>query len=81
MSVGIPCPKCRCPSSTVLDSRATGQQTRRRRQCDRCKTRFNTMEFSEDQMDVYRAQVRRMEIAAIRAQAADEVVALLKGVA
>lgn len=37
------CPECGAETS-VIDSRPSGDQIRRRRQCDRCAKRFTTYE-------------------------------------
>jgi transcriptional repressor NrdR len=43
------CPLCKHENTRVVDSRLTrdGMQIRRRRQCERCGTRFNTYETPE----------------------------------
>ncbi|MBI67433.1 MAG: transcriptional regulator NrdR [Chloroflexi bacterium] len=38
------CPKCNAPDSRVTDSRDTGQEIRRRRECSECGSRFTTYE-------------------------------------
>lgn len=43
------CPFCNAEDTKVIDSRLIreGNQTRRRRQCDRCEERFTTYEIAE----------------------------------
>ena len=41
------CPDCQSLDSKVVDSRTTGDATRRRRQCSNCKSRFTTHERVE----------------------------------
>lgn len=43
------CPKCKRPDTNVIDSRLAeeGRAIRRRRECDRCGTRFTTFERME----------------------------------
>lgn len=41
------CPKCKSNKLTCIDSRPSGDTTRRRRQCLDCKVRFSTMEIPE----------------------------------
>ncbi len=40
------CPSCHCPDTKVLDTRTqkNGESTRRRRECERCASRFTTVE-------------------------------------
>ena len=38
------CPQCNAPDSRVTDSRDTGQEIRRRRECSDCGSRFTTYE-------------------------------------
>ncbi|MDP2103695.1 MAG: transcriptional regulator NrdR, partial [Candidatus Gracilibacteria bacterium] len=40
------CPKCRNLDTKVIDSRMTedGQSIRRRRECEKCESRFTTFE-------------------------------------
>jgi len=40
------CPSCHCPDTKVLDTRSqkNGESTRRRRECERCASRFTTVE-------------------------------------
>lgn len=68
MSVGVPCPRCRCPSSAVVDSRGSGGKIRRRRVCDKCKHRFSTVEVSVDATGAFQRRVREIETEAIRAE-------------
>ncbi len=41
------CPKCKCTSSYVIDSRNEGTYIRRRRVCNKCGTRYSTFELSQ----------------------------------
>lgn len=41
------CPKCGSESLSVIDSRHTGNEIRRRRECVECKYRFTTYEITE----------------------------------
>ena len=41
------CPYCSSPESQVVDSRETGNEIRRRRECSRCKKRYTTYERIE----------------------------------
>lgn len=41
------CPKCKSNKLTCIDSRPSGDTTRRRRMCLDCKVRFSTMEIPE----------------------------------
>lgn len=41
---GLACPKCQSHQSSIIDSRARGDGTHRRRQCNQCFTRFGTFE-------------------------------------
>ena len=38
------CPNCEAPETRVTDSRDTGQEIRRRRECLKCRVRFTTYE-------------------------------------
>ena len=41
------CPKCKCTSSYVIDTRDAGSYIRRRRVCNKCGTRYSTFELSK----------------------------------
>ena len=41
------CPYCSNPDSQVVDSRETGNEIRRRRECSKCKKRYTTYERIE----------------------------------
>jgi transcriptional repressor NrdR len=41
------CPYCKNLSTRVVDKRDSGGQTKRRRECEKCKKRFNTFENPE----------------------------------
>ena len=41
------CPRCKSNQITCIDSRPSGDTTRRRRMCLDCKVRFTTMEVPE----------------------------------
>lgn len=41
------CPFCRHPDSRVVDSRASDEAIRRRRECEACHRRFSTLERAE----------------------------------
>lgn len=41
------CPKCNSSQVFVIDSRPYGKITRRRKECQDCKMRFNTLEITE----------------------------------
>lgn len=41
------CPYCKDPNSRVVDKRDSGQNTRRRRECEKCAKRFTTYERVE----------------------------------
>lgn len=44
--VEMKCPQCHCMDTKVLDTRSqkNGESTKRRRQCEKCGTRFTTIE-------------------------------------
>jgi len=44
---GVPCPSCNSTMTVVKDSRPHDRTIRRKRECSRCGTRFNTHETSE----------------------------------
>ena len=41
------CPYCLCQETKVIDKRDSGGITKRRRECEKCKKRFNTIEALE----------------------------------
>lgn len=41
------CPRCDSNNVFILDSRKYGDTTKRRRECQDCKVRFNTLEIVE----------------------------------
>ena len=41
------CPRCKSNQITCIDSRPSGDTTRRRRMCLDCKVRFSTIEVAE----------------------------------
>ena len=43
------CPKCKSDNLTCIDSRPSGDTTRRRRMCLDCKCRFSTMEIEVEE--------------------------------
>ena len=43
------CPKCKSDKLTCIDSRPSGDTTRRRRMCLDCKCRFSTMEIEVEE--------------------------------
>ena len=49
------CPTCSSPDSKVVDSRSTGPDQQRRRQCEACGARWNTVEVNR----VYLAELER----------------------
>ena len=44
----LKCPKCGCEYSRVIDSRSSGDGTRRRRECESCGSRYTTYEACDD---------------------------------
>lgn len=82
MSVGVICPKCRSPSSSVIDSRGSTGNIRRRRRCDRCSNRFTTVEIAVADTVNTHARIRAVETdlirAEVRAEFRDEIVQLLQ---
>lgn len=44
---GLLCPKCGYHQSSVVDSRPSGSEQRRRRECLKCGERFTTYEVME----------------------------------
>ncbi|MDD5313120.1 MAG: transcriptional regulator NrdR [Dehalococcoidia bacterium] len=42
------CPSCGEPESKVIDSRSLGDEIRRRRECEKCRSRFTTYERLEN---------------------------------
>ena len=49
------CPKCRNHETSVVDSRATDTDVRRRRECDYCNERFSTLEILADSVELVAA--------------------------
>lgn len=46
------CPECG-GATHVYDSRMSGDETRRRRECDKCKHRFTTFEVEAKQLRIW----------------------------
>jgi transcriptional repressor NrdR len=46
------CPACQCTDTRVIDSRTTGESTRRRRECNPCGHRFTTHERIEHRLPI-----------------------------
>jgi transcriptional repressor NrdR len=46
----VHCPFCHADDTQVIDTRVSGEQVRRRRECKQCKARFTTYESVERQM-------------------------------
>ena len=44
------CPKCGCYEDEVINSRKYGNTIRRRRECQKCGFRFNTVEVYENEV-------------------------------
>lgn len=44
------CPFCQAADTQVIDTRVSGEQVRRRRECKHCKSRFTTYETIERQL-------------------------------
>lgn len=53
---GVKCPHCGHQTSTVQDTRAYGDDLRRRRKCQKCEDTFTTIEMDFDEF----TRVRRM---------------------
>jgi transcriptional repressor NrdR len=53
------CPYCAQPDSRVVDTRATGDGTRRRRECLNCHKRFTTYEQITEQLLIVKRDGRR----------------------
>ena len=59
------CPKCKANQLTVVDSRPTSNEVRRRRECLVCHHRFTTVEISLDRAKKIDAERLRQQIACL----------------
>lgn len=57
------CPACKANQLTVVDSRPTSHEVRRRRECLACHHRFTTVEISLDRANKKDAERLRQKIA------------------
>ncbi len=53
------CPYCGQPDSRVVDTRATGESIRRRRECQSCRKRFTTYEQISEALLIVKRDGRR----------------------
>jgi transcriptional repressor NrdR len=53
------CPYCGHPDSRVVDTRATGESIRRRRECQACRKRFTTYEQISESLLIVKRDGRR----------------------
>ena len=53
------CPYCGYPDSRVVDTRATGESVRRRRECQQCRKRFTTYEQISEALLIVKRDGRR----------------------
>jgi transcriptional repressor NrdR len=53
------CPYCGNPDSRVVDTRATGESIRRRRECQACRKRFTTYEQISEALLIVKRDGRR----------------------
>lgn len=53
------CPYCGQPDSRVVDTRATGESIRRRRECQNCRKRFTTYEQISEALLIVKRDGRR----------------------
>ena len=53
------CPYCGEPGSRVVDTRATAESIRRRRECQRCRKRFTTYEQISESLLIVKRDGRR----------------------
>lgn len=53
------CPYCGEPESRVVDTRATAESIRRRRECQRCRKRFTTYEQVSESLFIVKRDGRR----------------------
>jgi transcriptional repressor NrdR len=53
------CPYCGQPDSRVVDTRATGESIRRRRECQKCRKRFTTYEQISEALLIVKRDGRR----------------------
>lgn len=56
----IACPKCGSQEQNVIDSRPVGGRIRRRRECDKCKERFTTIEQVHD-AKIWQAKLKQLD--------------------
>lgn len=52
----MPCPKCGCVDSYVIDSRQNTELIKRRRKCCHCRNRYNTVEINADEYEKMKKQ-------------------------
>ena len=70
------CPKCKSENVTCIDSRPSGDSTRRRRMCLACKYRFSTMEI---EVEEYKELHTKEKLLTLMLQKSAEVSDKLKG--
>lgn len=65
----LPCPSCASQETFVKQSRAKGDDTRRRRECKACGHRFTTIEMPIDEFEKIRRTSKPIDYAAFRRRA------------
>ena len=70
------CPRCKSNQITCIDSRPSGDTTRRRRMCLDCKVRFSTIEVAEYE---YKDLKGKESLLAAMLKKATEITEQLKG--